>query len=200
MKKLLGIPLLALIVAILCVPAVASAGSPFTPLLSQGAIITIDDGNVTDAGESGRWVVKEREVTGVFPGPGLIGPFTFTYGSNVPILTQSGNIHGTLVVGAYKAKVRGTSSLMGGGFCLEPDPSDGVLVVPFVILGVDGSFAFTAGTQGRGTFGAVVWANIDGAGHITGILPAGESCYDPSGNPLVTGPSGVSIDGKWKQP
>ena len=191
MKKLLGIPLLALMVAILCVPAVASAGSPFVDFSSVGTITSITEGNVVPAGDSGRYVVKERVVEGAFGAP-LAAPYTFTYGSNVPIETQSGSIHGTLEVGDYEAKVRARSSPVGGGFC----PGYGF----FGVLSIEGSFAFTAGTQGQGTFGAVVWAVIDGEGHIQDVLPAGLDCYNPEVGWFKSGVSGVTIDGKWKQP
>ena len=78
----------------------------------------IDQGDVKPAGKSGRFVVKDRTVTGaltaILPGSPE-GRFTFVYGTNVPLLTQSGQIHGTLSIagGEIEARVSGRSSLVG---------------------------------------------------------------------------------------
>src|SRR5688572_27917703 len=67
------------------------------PFLAGGRITTIDDGDIKAAGNSGRFIVRNRAVGGFLTG--FVGtdafveePFTFTFKTNVPIQTQSGNI------------------------------------------------------------------------------------------------------------
>jgi hypothetical protein len=157
-----------------------------------GQITTIDDGNVKAAGNSGRFVVKNRHVGGTLSGfigdtPLVNVPFTFTFGTNVPIMTQSGNIHGALVIddGAYEAKVAAQSKLgvtpapcpaawaaMYG--CIETSP--GRFFFPGLLI--NGKLTITGGAaQGHGTvdgYGSVdgwVIPVIDPAtGHIVGVF------------------------------
>lgn len=157
-----------------------------------GQITTIDDGNVKAAGKSGRFVVKNRHVGGTLSGfigdtPLVNVPFTFTFGTNVPIMTQSGNIHGTLVIdnGAYNAKVAAKSAIgvtpapcpaawAAVYGCIETAP--GVFFFPGLLI--NGKLTLTNGdAQGHGTvdgYGSVdgwVIPIIDPAtGHIVGVF------------------------------
>jgi hypothetical protein len=65
------------------------------PFSASGAIEAINPGNVKPAGKSDRFIVEERQVSGRLSGD-LSGPFTLTYAANVPIATQSGQLHGTM--------------------------------------------------------------------------------------------------------
>ena len=155
-------------------PTTAPAGGAPSAFFAQGLITGIDEGNVTPAGKSGRFVVKERVVTGVLGGS-IGGPFQFTFGSNVPLLTQSGQIHGVLLVDGYEASVAASSSL---GLTPVPCPDpDGVTCIAtpagnFVPgLVINGTFTFTSGTQGHGTASAWIIPAIDpNTGHIVGVI------------------------------
>jgi hypothetical protein len=111
--------------------------------LLSGLIDSIDEGNVDAAGGSGRFVVKDRHVGGHLGG--AIGdqlltnvPFQFTFGTSVPLMTQSGNLHGRLEC--------------GGGFL------PGLLIT--------GTVTFTKGTTGHGTVDAFIVPILDAGGHI----------------------------------
>lgn len=85
------------------------------PFSATGQIESIDAGEVKPAGKSGRFVVQERHVEGTLRGD-LNGSFLMTYAANVPIATQSGQLHGTLAIDddsgiAYLARFRATSSM-----------------------------------------------------------------------------------------
>lgn len=166
----------------LALGALAPAGAALAqdtrlPFFASGPVLSIDQGTVFPAGYSGRFVVVERTVSGTLSGD-LNGPFTFVYGSNVPIQTQSGQVHGRLLGEGYEAAVEGKSSLLlGPGIAIGPDGSPVALVV---VLGVTGSLAFTSGAQGQGDFTATVTVAIDPATrHILGVVPSGFPIVDP---------------------
>jgi hypothetical protein len=151
---------------------------------------TITEGDVTAAGSSGRFVVKNRLVTGFVTdvsagGPDLAGPFQLDFGANVPLATQSGQIHGRLTFGDadapdYEASVRASSSLTAGPgiVCLTDDCA---AAVGAVTLAVTGSFTFVGGTaQGHGPLVGSVTAALDQAGHLLFLLPSGLPIFDLS--------------------
>lgn len=171
--------LLAVGLLLVLAPATVVAGGPPTPFVAYGPIGSIDDGDVTAAGKGGRFVVRDREVTGVLFGsigglPGVPGagePYTFTFGTNVPLMTQSGEIHGTLTAGGYEAKVHaaseiGATSISWCTVVPPGTPCDGF--IPGLLL--QGTFTFTAGAQGHGTATGWVIPLTDAAGHIVGVL------------------------------
>src|SRR5262249_60571731 len=137
------------------VPLLAVAVSPRTagaaqaPVMVTGLIWGIDQGDVKPAGKeslqkvqvapgvtiplvisaSGRYVVLERHVTGVVTsGPGTGAPFTLTYHANVPLLTQSGQVHAFVVGSGFEIGTHFTSQI--GGPCTSLlDPIIGFLGV-----------------------------------------------------------------------
>jgi hypothetical protein len=208
LKRLfLVLPIVAVLVAALWVPATALAGGPVGrngwELLGIGGSVTyIDEGVVVGAGQSGRWVVANRTVTGEFDSGAWEGlGYSLTYGSNVPIATQSGSIHGTLDVGegTYIAKVRGKSSAAVIGLWLCPINAEFVWA-PVLVLNVAGSWAFIDGTQGNGDFGATVYVALNPEGHIDHVLAESEPYFDFEGNLVPASKSTVEVSGKWKAP
>ena len=159
------------------------------PFMAGGYITSIDDGDVKAAGTSGRFVVRNRHVGGTISG--VIGntpisvddvpqPFTFTFKTNVPIQSQSGNIQGSLAFGNYEAKVNGTSEIgatpvecpviyapMFG--CIETE--SGVFFFPGLLI--KGTVRFVEGSDGSGTVNAFIIPKLDALGHIVGIEVAG---------------------------
>jgi hypothetical protein len=185
MKKWIELGSVAAVVVIAALGALcpARALAAQDAFLASGPILTIDDGNVDAAGNSGRFVVKEREVRGTLSG--FVGndvfvdvPFTFTFGTNVPLMTQSGNLHGTLTFNGYEAKVAAKSTL---GVTPAPCPESlADVCVPsadsptgffFPGLLINGTLTFTSGAQGHGTADAWVVPVIDPlTGHIVGVV------------------------------
>lgn len=167
-------------------PVQAVSAEPFQ---AGGEITSIDDGDVKAAGTSGRFVVRNRHVGGTISGvigntaitvEGVAQPFTFTFKTNVPIQTQSGNIQGYLSFGNYEAKVIGTSAIgatpvecpvmyaaMFG--CIETEP--GVFFFPGLLI--TGSVRFTEGAEGSGTVNAFIIPKLNDVGHIVGIEAGG---------------------------
>ena len=156
MIKKMVLPLI-LSLALLCAfTGIAAAAPPMSDFSAAGYIVTIDEGDVSPAGNSGRFVVKDRTITAFLQGD-LNGLATFIYGTNVPIDTQSGSFHGTLAIGDYEAKVRGKSSM-------------GITPIGFPGLLIDGTFTFTSGTQGTGELHAWLIPILDEQGHVIGVL------------------------------
>lgn len=87
----------AAVAALLVAPGMAQAASPFESFVAQGPfIISLGEG-IKPAGVSGRFVVPSRRVFG-FLGGSVNAPFMIQFATNVPIATQSGNIHGELFI------------------------------------------------------------------------------------------------------
>jgi hypothetical protein len=165
-------------------PVTAVSAEPFA---AGGQITSIDDGDVRAAGNSGRFVVRNRHVGGTLSGTvgGMVlvnEPFTFTFKTNVPIQTQSGNIQGTLTFADFEAKVIGRSALgvtplecpaeVAERFgCIQTAP--GVFFFPGLII--TGTVRFTEGTEGSGIVSAFVIPIIDDQGHIVGVFAGGLS-------------------------
>lgn len=152
-------------------PPFAWAG-PLEPLVAAGSINSITEGDVSAAGKSGRFVVKAREVGGWISINGSDPlPYTFTFGTNVPLTTQSGQIHGTLTAGPYEVKVHATSQIgLTPIPCAVAPPGTPCLsgFIPGLLL--DGTFAFTSGALGQGMASAWLIPVLDAAGHIEGVF------------------------------
>lgn len=104
-KRLLIISLILAMLLAALTPATALAAKPL-PFNAAGTISGISPGDVAPAGESGRWRVIERKLTGNLSGD-FSGPFTMTYKANVELATQAGNFQGTLEVGSSVLRVNG---------------------------------------------------------------------------------------------
>lgn len=195
-RKLLCIILAACLVLSVVMPATALAakGKAFDDFEATGTVLGIDPGTVKAAGNSGRWIVSERQVIGMLTGHAN-GMFTLTYKANVDS-EQTGTFHGELVVGEFVFKVRGKSELGDptgqGMFDVEipnpnPPPDTITIQVPVVFcpLTTTGKWTLIEGAQGNGDYNATIEVAIavDGpfAGHIVGIVS-----------------SSVSLTGKWK--
>ena len=173
------------IVAVLgCVSAPAFAG-PHVPFSVSGTIQTIDTGDVKPAGQSGRFIVRDRHITGTFTGS-INGPFVITYDSNVPIATQAGRIHARLIAGVYEANVTMASST--GATPVECETPDGATCiatpggnfVPGLLL--NGRMNFLSGAKGQGSVTGWLIPTFDMEGHINGIAV-----------------SQLTISGQWMQ-
>jgi hypothetical protein len=177
--------LLGMIVAVLeCVSAPAFAG-PHMPFSVSGTIAMIDTGDVKPAGQSGRFIVRDRHITGTFTGS-ISAPFVITFDTNVPIATQSGRIHGRLIAGVYEANVTMASST--GATPVECENPDGATCiatpggnfVPGLLL--NGRMNFLSGAKGQGSVTGWLIPVIDDQGHIVNILA-----------------SQLAISGQWMQ-
>ena len=159
----------ALAVGLISVPAFAGLPKPFS---ASGPISTIDEGNVKPAGVSGRFIVRERHITGTFAGA-INADFTITYDANVPLATQSGPVYAKMSVDSYEANMTIVSSLgptpvpctiPNGVTCIE---TPGGLFVPGLLL--NGRMDFLSGAQGTGNVSGWLIPILDAQGHIDGI-------------------------------
>jgi hypothetical protein len=152
--------------------APASAATTF---LLTGLVEGIDEGDVNAAGTSGRFVVRDRHITGQLSG--TIGnqllsntAFQFTFRTNVPLTTQSGNLVGTLSFNGYEARVAAKSSLgltpiacvVGTTGCVPVGGGEGRL--PGLLI--TGTLALINGLTGNGTVEGFVVPILDAEGHI----------------------------------
>jgi hypothetical protein len=155
------------------------------PFFATGQITTIDDGDtlIKAAGSSGRFIVRNRDVGGLIAGS-IAGidfpaePFTFTFKTNVPIQTQSGNIQGYLSFGPYEAKVLATSELgLTPLRCEDTGMEKFCVQTPeglfFPGLLINGSVRFTEGAEGTGTVSAFVIPQLNEQGHIISVIAGG---------------------------
>ena len=153
----------------------AFAGPPI-PFSASGTILTIDTGDVRPAGQSGRFIVRDRHITGTLTGSigGTAGvPFVITYDSNVPLATQSGRIHARLIAGVYEANMTMASS--AGPTPIECETPDGATCiatgagnfVPGLLL--NGRINFLSGAKGQGTVNGWLIPILDEQGHIVSI-------------------------------
>lgn len=166
----------------------AWAGSS-TPFSVSGMILTIDTGDVGSAGQSGRFIVRDRHITGTFTGSmgGTTGvPFVITYDANVPIVTQSGRVHARMIAGVYEANMTLASST--GPTPVECEIPDGATCfatpggnfVPGLLL--NGRMNFQSGAKGQGNVTGWLVPILDEQGHIVSIAAS-----------LLT------ITGRWSQ-
>ena len=166
-KRLLVISLtLALILAALT-PATAFAAKPVT-FEAEGTIISITPGDVAPAGESGRYRVIEREITGDLSG-GINGPFTLTYKANVELATQAGRFVGTMEAGAYLLRVNGQIQPLEFSRWME-FPTDSGNYVPVMKLTINGHWTSIDGGRGNGDFTAEVYFVPTPEGHVAFIV------------------------------
>ncbi|GKS62709.1 hypothetical protein YTPLAS72_00130 [Nitrospira sp.] len=165
----------ALIVGIGVISRPALAGPP-VPFSASGTILTIDAGDVRSAGQSGRFIARDRQITGTLTGSigGTAGvPFVITYDSNVPLATQSGRIHARLIAGVYEATM--TMASNAGPTPVECETPDGATCiatgagnfVPGLLL--NGRMSFLSGAKGQGTVNGWLIPILDEQGHIVSI-------------------------------
>ena len=181
-KRLFFISLVLALVMTTLMPVTVFAAKP-ADFSASGTITGISPGDVFPAGESGRWVVAERELTGTFPdGEDISGDFTLTYKANVELATQAGNLHGELAMndGSYVLKVNGKiEPLAFAGWYLPPgvDPNypNGI---PLLQLTINGRWTFTDGARGQGDFSASATFVPTPDGHVAFIVA---STFDLTG-------------------
>lgn len=154
-------------------PALAGSRVPFS---ASGTILTIDAGDVRAAGQSGRFIVRDRHITGTLTGSigGTVGvPFVITYDANVPIATQSGRIHARLIASVYEANMTMASStgptpveceIPDGATCIA---TPGGNFVPGLLL--NGKMNFQSGAKGQGNVSGWLIPILDEQGHIVSI-------------------------------
>jgi hypothetical protein len=176
----------AVLLVVLSMPVFAG---PHVPFSASGTILTIDTGDVRPAGQSGRFIVRDRHITGTLTGSigGTAGvPFVITYDSNVPLATQSGRIHARMIAGVYEANMTLASST--GPTPVECDDPNGVTCiatpggyfVPGLLL--NGRMNFQDGAKGQGAVTGWLIPILDEQGHIVSIAAS-----------LLT------ISGRWMQ-
>lgn len=142
-------------------PVTALAAKP-APFSADGIVTYITPGTVHPAGESGKWVVVERELGGTFLSGDIDGDFTIAYKANVELSTQAGNLHGTLKTGTYDLKLNGKIQSLE----MVPTP----LGIDLPKLAIKGNWTFTNGAQGTGNFDVWVIFIPTPEGHVGRIV------------------------------
>jgi hypothetical protein len=167
-RKIILVGLVTALALVLVAPVPALAAKP-AGFMAIGSLDTIDEGDPFAAGQSGRWVVPERTITGAISGA-ITGDFILTYRANVTA-EQAGNFHGEMVVndGEYVIKVNGNSSF-------------GITPAGFPGLILSGHWTLIEGARGTGNFGAWLIPIMDEQKeHIIGIYA-----------------SAIEMTGQWK--
>ena len=158
-----------------------------------GVFDTIDAGEVFPTGEGERYVVRGRTISGEMVDGDLSGPFSVTYGANVT-QGQYGQLHGRLAAGDYEVSVQGLIQMTAGPvLAMLP-----VGPVPAVHLVVSGTFTFTAGAEGHGSFDTGVWFMVTPEGGVIGVLPPGTPLFNLDLTPFgISGPNEATFTGQW---
>lgn len=161
-------------------PSSALAAKP-VPFAASGGISYITPGTVFPAGNSGRWVIVERQLYGNLSSGDINGEFTLSYKGNVEsVETQAGNFHGTITVGggAYVFNVNGTSEPLEFQRLMEFTPGNWV---PVLRLTLGGHWVFTDGAHGQGELSG--WAEF---------IPT------PDGHVGIIVDSSFTMNGQWQ--
>jgi len=141
-------------------PSAAMAAKPEQSPVAVGYISGITDGTVFPAGNSGRFRVMEREISGGLEGA-INGHFTLAYRANVDLMTQAGQMHGTLTAGDYVFKVNG--EFLPLSWVGEPFGSP-------CVIAVNGNWNCIEGGKGNGKFTAAATVILTPDGHVYEIL------------------------------
>jgi len=173
MKKRLLFTSLALALVLTTLMPVAALAAKPVPFGASGIVIYLSPGAVFPAGESGRWVVAERELRGTFLSGDINGNFIMTYKANVELVSQAGNFHGTLEAGPHVLKLNGKIQPLE----MVPTP----LGVDLPKLTINGNWTFNNGTQGGGTFDTWVIFIPTPDDHVSVIVA-----------------SAINLNGKWQ--
>ena len=174
MKRKVTLILLTLVMVLaFSMPTTALAAKPAS-LSASGVVTTITDGDVFPAGNSGRYVVASRSLTGILAGD-INGAFTLDFKANVELATQAGNLHGTLQAGSQVLEVNGKiEPLTFAGWYLPPGISpDYPGGIPLYQLVINGHWTAVSGAKGNGDFAA--WAVFIPTpdGHVYAIVASG---------------------------
>ena len=155
MKKALFVSLALVLALGVLLPAPVQAAKPL-PFSAGGTVYYITPGTVKPAGDSGRFVVVERDIVGSLSGS-INGAFTLNYKANVELATQAGNLQGAMQVGDsntlnINGKIQplefaGFSSSMPGNLVFKST--------------IDGHWNFLVGANGSGKFDANILLIID---------------------------------------
>ncbi|MGH8628036.1 MAG: hypothetical protein ACREYC_23130 [Gammaproteobacteria bacterium] len=194
-------------------PTTARAVSPFNPFVAEGPFVISLGLGIKPAGESGRFVVPSRRVFGFLSGS-VNAPFMIQFATNVPISTQSGNIHGTLFICENATPPPGLE-FFG---CVDPSTLD-FSSEPAFLLSLDTATLDEAAVSQKarvhivsslvpgadpahpmlnlgGVFTFVGWdtqGHGDGSGSVTLIL-------DAEGHIIGLGDSNLAFCGVWSGP
>lgn len=159
-----GLALVLVLAAFMPAPALAAKPVPFN---ANGTVYYITPGTVEPAGDSGRFVVVERDIVGSLSGS-INGAFKLSYKANVELATQAGDLHGTMQVGDnntlnVNGKIQplaffGFSKLMEGNLVFKST--------------IDGHWNFLVGANGSGKFSSDIFLIIDPLTlHVIGFEP-----------------------------
>jgi hypothetical protein len=196
-------------------PATATAKG-LEPFNAFGTVYGIEQGDIKEAGKSGRWVVSERNLYGGF---GFFGDspvqygFTLKYHANIDsVYTQAGNLHGVLSI--YETPY--TLNVTGSTDPAYPDPVDpsgnpvpyfADITIPDVgyfpnmlvanyILHLDGTWTFISGAVGNGTFEGEVAVQICVDNELTNPIYA--ALFQGHIVGFLPDDSSFTLDGHWK--
>lgn len=167
MKRLLMIGVIPVLLLVLAQGNILAAKP--AAFSATGTISGISPGDVAAAGESGRWRITERELTGELSGD-VGGTFVMSYKGNVELVTQAGDFHGTLATASMTFGVNGKIQP------LEMAPIGNGVYLPKLTF--SGHWAGTEGICGNGEFSGWLIFVPSQDGHVATIVA---SSFDMSG-------------------
>lgn len=171
MKRYLFIGLILVTLLTALMPTAALAAAPPVPFSASGSVNYISAGTVYPVGNTGKWRVVERDITGTMSG-NITGDYVLTYSAIIDsLLTQSGNLHGKMKVSEdYELQVNGQIAPMQFVRYMEFPPASGNYVPVFELI-ITGKWAFLKDAQGQGTFNSTVHFVPTPDGHVAFVIP-----------------------------
>ncbi|UCB43599.1 MAG: hypothetical protein JSV77_02840, partial [Dehalococcoidales bacterium] len=210
-RKVLLVGLVLAMTLTMVLPATALAAKPPAPPIASGEIIGITAGDVLQAGNSDRWLVRDRDIvidfgTGAF----LEGYYFLTYHTNVTVdveneILQAGNMQGFVrqllgndtetgepilsdkvlnVRGAISPAVKWNEFLPDFEFDINPGGPPIFVDVNIYVIHVEGKWTAVKGGVGNGTFNGDIYVLIVEDDHDYPFLP-----YDLDGHVLAVVPN-----------
>ncbi len=171
MKPRFGIIGMVLALVMAVIPSTAALAAAPESFNAFGTISpNISFGNPAALGDSGRWLVPERSVSGTLNSGSITGDFTMVYAANVDTY-QAGSIHGTITASDYTIRVNGTSNALE----FVPVEIFPGYSVNLPMISVSGNWNFASGAKGNGTLQAVI-VFIPYVDPVTGQMDGASSC------------------------
>jgi hypothetical protein len=160
MRRIFIISLTLALALILVLPSTAAAASSSFSAEGniEGISPTVIGVNAIPLGNSGKWRVIDRDITGTFTSGDLKGEYILTYGGVFDIQTQSGCLTGTLKNGDKTLFINAKAAPLT--FTAQGVP----------VLEISGHWNGVSGIHDQGTFNAWVAFIPDADGHIVAIL------------------------------
>jgi len=138
---------------------------------AEGVFTYIDEGDVEEIGDTGKWKVENRTLEGVFVSctdENMGDSFVITYGGIFELATQEGKLKGILESGDVTMNISGYVEPYEFDYYYE---IEGYGTVPVYELAINGTWKYAEGGKGKGKFEATMDFIPTEDGHVYAVMP-----------------------------